>query len=611
MNTFKHTLTRYASFLRWLLPDALGMSKGQTLAVLAAGFLGVAFQAQVFGLIVVYAQKFSSGETINLAARTGIELLDFTLDPRHSMGLLVAGSLLVAFLLSLSALCIYFSRRSMLRLARRYEELCSKRVFYLLGRNVDVFSAAEDNPGGESYLFRLVKSDSRFAGRVLRKLLALVVPVLTLAMALAVLIYLESGLTLLIFFLAAGFLLYQYRISKQTAGHSMRFEKLSSEAGGKYKGLIHHFKQQSGQENNPDMVERTFNQGPVKKQLDAYEGRLKAVETSRLVSGLFMALVLGLILLLMGGAIIKQGSGWGRLLVYVVALRFAMTNQQQVFSTITGINRFYPQVRRYFLFIKSFDDQPVKPQAALVQYQLHVQEKKGENVLQDTETAGEVSTGSRLSLIAPLKLNRYSVAFLFRTLLGEDQTGFKSALYASRFVISGQSCPGMPLGKALGLASEAGWQDMRAWFADEKMFATAKEQLPGNLNKPIQQKTWDKLDASLKFILGLISAGNSDCQWILLEARGLYSLGVEQAEFYLDKFKDRITVIVFDHNLEQVGSFAEDRVAVLSEEHLAGLGSPQWFDAARPQIETLLKMKTDGKEKKSGAFVEEDDLDEM
>jgi cytochrome c-type biogenesis protein CcmH/NrfG len=60
-----------------------------------------------------------------------------------------------------------------------------------------------------------------------------------------------------------------------------------------------------------------------------------------------------------------------------------------------------------------------------------------------------------------------------------------------------------------------------------------------------------------------------------------------------------------------VVSFAEDRVAVLSEEHLAGLGSLQWFDAARPQIETLLKMKTDGKEKKSGAFVEEDDLDEM
>ena len=62
LSNFKTTFTRYASFIRWLLPDALGLSKGLALAVLAAGFLGVAFQVQAFGMIIYYVQHFSSGE---------------------------------------------------------------------------------------------------------------------------------------------------------------------------------------------------------------------------------------------------------------------------------------------------------------------------------------------------------------------------------------------------------------------------------------------------------------------------------------------------------------------------------------------------------------------
>jgi hypothetical protein len=598
----RHTITRYKDFISWLVPDSLWRRKWAVATILTAGSLGIAFQVKVFGLIVYYARHFSSGEMIRFGGKV--------FDPRSSIGLLGIGSLAVTSLLLLSALCIFFSRRNILRMGREYEEFCGKRVFYLLGKKMDLFSSAENSAGAYSYLFRLIKADSRLAGRLLRMLLSLIVPFLTLTAAIVVLVYLEPVLTLLIAGFSIIFLYYQYRISRKAAGDSMRFETLVPAAGQEYRGLLSHFRHQSLPDENRDMVDQLFIEGPVKKQLDAYEGRLRGVENSRLVSGVFMAGILGLISLVMGVGIIREGDGWEKLLIYLVALRFAMTNLQTTFSLITSINRFYPQVRRYFLFVRSVEGQSVGKYSDIARYQLRVEEKKDAYSIKDFAVTGEVKPGSRLSLISSMKLNRYTMASLFKALLGEDQAAYQGALYTSRFAITGQSCPGMPLAKALGVSSKTGWQEMRAWFPDEKMFALAKEKLPGNLDKPIKPKVWEKLDAKLKFILGMFSAGQSDCQWILLEAGGLDLLGPEQAGFYLDRFRDKIAVVVFDKNLGQVGSFAEDLVAVVLEEHLAGLGSVQWFEAARPSIETLL-FKPDGKEQKAGMFLEDDELDEM
>jgi len=601
LSNFKTTFTRYASFIRWLLPDALGLSKGLALAVLAAGFLGVAFQVQVFGMIVVYAQHFASGEELNLAGHA--------IDPRTSLSLLAGGGLAVVLLLSLSALCIYFSRRSILRLGRRYEEFCAKRVFYLLGQNIDVFTAIEDNSGGDPYLMRLARSDSRFAGRVLRMLLSLIIPVLTLAVALAVLLYLELGLTLIILLLGMGFLAFQYRISVQAAMHSINFEKLAPEAGKQYKGLLQHFKQQSESGRNQDIVEQTFAKGPVKKWLDSYEGRLRASDTSQLISGLFMAIVLGLILLIMGGAIIREGSGWGRLLIYVVALRFAMVNLQQSFALITSINRFYPQVRRYFLFVQSFEDQDREQYPVLDKYELRVDTGAVENVLDGSENRAEVKPGRSMSLVTPLELNRYTMASMARAMLGDDERAFKGALYSMRFAARGQSCPGMSLRRVLELGPDARWHDMQSWFADQETFERARKQLPGSLDKEIKPRIWDQVDPGIKFILGLVSARQSDCQWVLIEARGLKSLGLEAAKFYLDLFRDRIAVMVFNNNLDQAGSFNEDLVAVMDQENLVGLGSPEWFASVKTQAGDMLdaaRGKAAGKKAGGGQEGEEE-----
>ena len=596
LSNFKTTFTRYASFIRWLLPDALGLSKGLALAVLAAGFLGVAFQVQVFGMIVVYAQHFASGEELNLAGHA--------IDPRTSLSLLAGGGLAVVLLLSLSALCIYFSRRSILRLGRRYEEFCAKRVFYLLGQNIDVFTAIEDNSGGDPYLMRLARSDSRFAGRVLRMLLSLIIPVLTLAVALAVLLYLELGLTLIILLLGTGFLAFQYRISVQAAIHSINFEKLAPEAGRQYRGLLQLFKLQSESGRNQDIVEQTFAKGPVKKWLDSYEGRLRASDTSQLISGLFMAIVLGLILLIMGGAIIREGSGWGRLLIYVVALRFAMVNLQQSFALITSINRFYPQVRRYFLFVQSFKDQDREQYPVLDEYELRVDTDAVENVLEGSESRSVVKPGRRMSLITPLELNRYTLAEMLKGLLGEDERAFKAALYSARFATSRHSCPDCSLGRILDLPEGSGWKDVNL---PVEMTQRLKSHLPKNLDRDIKPKMWEEVESDLKFALSLASALASDAQWILMEEKGLQLLDDQAWSFFRKTTANRISLVVFNTGLNRVGSYGEQITAVMDENGLIGLGTPAWFADVQKQAQSLLFST--GKKKKDRDLEDEDDLE--
>jgi hypothetical protein len=149
---------------------------------------------------------------------------------------------------------------------------------------------------------------------------------------------------------------------------------------------------------------------------------------------------------------------------------------------------------------------------------------------------------------------------------------------------------------------------MRDWFIDEEMFELARKQLPANLDKQIDHRIWTQVDPGLKFILSLISARKVDCQWILIEASGLMLLGRKQAEFYLNLFLNRVLVMVFGDNLGQVGSFHEQLIAVMDNEHLAGLGAVEWFEPVRGQVECVLRKRKERKTGKSLAGLEDDDL---
>jgi len=558
----------------------------------------VSFQVQVFALILYYAKHFSSGEVIRFAG--------WEFDPRTSAWLLAAVSLGIMTSLLLAAASIYYSRRSALSLGRKYEEFCAKRVYHLLSENMDVFGTVDHDMGHDKYLFRLVQTDSRFCNRVLRMLLNLNIPALTFAVAFGGLIYLQPLLTLLIIAIMGIFVYFQYQVSRTGASYSQQFEKMGSAAGQGQRNLIEHLKQQPESNAAKDLIERTFGSGAVKKRLDAYEGRLRAVENSRLVSGIFIAVVLGVILAVMGGGIIREGSGWGRLLAYVVALRFGMVNLQKSFALATSINRFYPQVRRYFLFVKSCESGNQDRYAPLEKYYV----RAGQKNLEGSQEGLILEKGSRLALAMPVAINRYTLASIARSLLGDSEKGFKSALYSMRFATMRHSCPDRSLRQVLGLDDHEAWPDLKAWFPNVDLWHKMQIQLAGNLDTQIKPKIWDAVEPTLKFALSLISAAKNDCRWAVVEAKALTLLGQESARFHLDLFRDKIAVLVFNEDTSGVGAYGEDCVAVATVEKLLGVGSAEWFAGVRGEVEERLGFGTRKKERKGDTEEDEDELDD-
>lgn len=599
MNNFKYTVTRYTSFLRWLLSDAFGLNKWLGLAIVATGVMGVAFQVKVFGLIVIYAQHFASGKELNLAG--------IIIDPRSSVPLLMGGGLIVVLLLSLSSISIYFSKHNTLRLGRQYEEFCAKRVFSLLGHNIDVFPVPEGKSTGEPYLIRLFRADSKSAGRMLRMFLSLITPGLSLVIALAALLYLEFILTIIIGLLGIGLLICQYRISRKAAGYSINLEKLAPIAGKESRVLIGYLKQQGILDESHALVEKAFSRGPIKKHQDAYEGRLRVIAISQLVSGLFLAFIFGLIIVIMVWGIIRDGTGWGRLLVFVMALRFAMAKLQQSFVIVTSINRLYPQVQRYFQFVQSFNQKDRGNWPPLDAYDLRLAgQGAAGTILAGSSSCMIIQPGISMALVTPVELNRYTMAEILRGLLGENERAFRAALYFSRFATSRHSCPSCSLERILELPEGSGWKDIDL---PVKITERLKQHLSKSLDRDIKPKIWEKTEPDLKFVLALSSALASGAQWILLEEKGLHLLDDEARSFFHARMADRVTVIVYKNNLSRVGSYGEHAVAVMGEEGSPiGLGDPEWFKKVQEEVREHLSQTED---KKSTGRQSDEDLDEM
>jgi ABC-type multidrug transport system fused ATPase/permease subunit len=583
--------------MRWFVADSILRYKWYSLAVLITGFLGVTFQVQVFFLIIQYARHFSSGEIITIAGHA--------FDPRSSLALLGAGSLAITVSLVLATLCIYFSKRTGLWIGRRYEEFCSRRVFHLLGQTTDTLFLTQQIENADTYLSKLIKGDARFCGRVVRMMLTLIVPGLTLVVAVTILVYLEPLLTAIITLILIGFTYCQYIISNRAAAYSVRFETMSSLSGRAYKDLLHHFKHQFPVDPDQAFVDKTYAGGPVKHQLDAFEGRLKMPVVSELTSGVFTAFILGLIVFIMGASIIREGSGWGRLLVYVLALRYAMTNLQQSFSIITSINRFYPQARRHFHFVRTFHDNDRKPGASPETYEARVDDG---GALEGSLQSLTLKRGTRLALVTPQsKLNHYTVITLMESLLGDSVGSVAKALASTRLVIPAHSCPYQSLRRILNLTPKTTWSDIQGWFPDEEAWRDFKRNYPGNLDKQLGPQVWDTISEKNKLILGLLSAVRSDAQWVTIDMKGLLLLERREACHFLDMLQNKIVVLATNKHNKKIGAFNETYVAVVSEERLWGIGTPEWFAKVEATVEDMITQKKEQSDFREG---EDDDIED-
>jgi len=603
LRNFSKTFLQYCSILKSFMADSIWRFKRESFIILFTGFLGVSFQVWTIGLALYYARAMEKGETINLRI--------YEFNARTSVILLVLSGIAILFSLSFAAWLIYFSRINNLALRRKYEEFCSKRIFLLLSSHFNVWGLFAQGIDNDKALMKLVRKDARYCGKVVWMLLDIFIPVITFLVAVGALLYINSFLTLLIFVLLSISAIFLYKVNILAAKNSSLMEKFAKLSRKDYLQAIRCQKNiavlPSNNGNNCD-ENNFFSFGAPKKFLDAYIGRLKTLEYSQLISNIIFAVAVFLILLVLGGMIIFKGEGWGRLIIYLVALRFMLTNLRQINRKITGINRLYPQMRRYFQFLFVTEIPLDKTHKLRDSYIIEVSEIPA---LKSSLKRFTLKKGNKVSLVSRLKLNHYSLAFLTDIVLGHSHEDARRVLNSMRFVTSNyEPYPNRSFRKSIGLPPEYCYEDLKKDLSRIQLWDKYKELVPQDLDAPSTSSKWRQIDSTLKFALALINVFHSNCQWVMLEGLGLRSLFEASHKCCLDQLSDKIVIITFYDDLQAVGEYQEDVIAAVAFNEIIGLGDVSWFKQNQETIEEILNEEESNNKQKARAGIGDEDDDD-
>jgi len=571
-------LRRYRGFVRWLLRDAILRYKGTVTAVILAGTMGVILQVKAIALVLYYASLLEHGETLQVMGRSYVA--------RESPSLLVGFAMACLVALLLSGLLNYFAQSRTFILWQRYAEYCSRRVLTMLA------ACPRSAPIGpeclnDSSILTIARTDANYCGRVFSLSVGMAAPVLSLAGATAVLVWLNPALTLMLLVLMSVATVFLYRVSVRGAGHSVRMEQCAQDAARQYRDLLRDHK--TALTPVPAMTAATqqaFGKGGIRRYIDAYTGRLLAMSESELVSNMFMSGALSSVVLVLGWSVLAQGQGWEHLVAYLVALRYALVMFRTAGQKITSINRFYPQARRYIEFIEASghgpEPEPAPPPRPW--YELAADA----DVLPGAERRRRIAPGQRAALITPLPLDRVTVAFMMGKLLGHDFEQLRAAMTSTVIAPAEFTGFGAPLRDVVACPAGCRWSDVLELAAEADLRHDLEQRIPEGLDAELTAEQWKSLGAVHRFLLALVPAIHGAAQWVVLDDTGLRLLPTDFRESVLRRLADRIVVIVFTGNIESVGRYEEDIVIVHDGEAVAALGDLSWFRDSRQRVERRL-----------------------
>ena len=409
----KDSLTRYIITFRWLLTDSVWRFRLQFFMICMTSFLGILLQVGAFGQVLYYARLLEQGEKFNFIRQS--------FDVSSSIELFIVFVVSILFFLLLSSWLIYFSRSKIITLGRKYEEFCSKRIFLLLNSSFAT-GILDEATYDDKILYRLSTSDSRYCGRVLRIITNTFIPIITFAVNFLVLLYINFFLTLVVFILMTISLLFLYKINVKGATNSNLMEQYARKAATEKRQIIAR-QQLVATPLTAMSIERSFISGEQKRYLDAFEGKLQAVFKSEFVSNVFFAIIISVILLMLGIFIFHKKAGWGELIIYLIALRYGLVNLRQVNKQLTSINRFYPQVRRYFHFIEAVKNN-FNSHSVDDKYTITANSK----FISKFYESYQLKAGNRIGLICSVELNRYTLPFITNCLMRESSKSLYSTV---------------------------------------------------------------------------------------------------------------------------------------------------------------------------------------
>jgi hypothetical protein len=424
---------------------------------------------------------------------------------------------------------------------------------------------------------RMMVGDARLCGRVLRIMMDMIVPIITLLFAFGALLYLNVALTFIILAGMSGYLFFQAYVSRGGAKETKKFEgytplviKILRDLLSQSITLINHLPKKASH-NSRSYRSISDRSGAIRSQFNAFEGRVRATEQSRLVSGLFSAIMVGLLLFILGQKIITSGIGWGELLIYLVALRFTMTSLQLVFGQLTTVNRFYPQIQRYGLFISNYPlALPNNNQDLALPVTLNI----GDTLNIGSDQKLTISSGDRIAALVPFAINKYNYAHLIGQIAEVTNSPVNQLLANTLFLSSNHSLVGYTLRQVFSFKKLDDFSqiDLPDMFLDD-----LRKTIP-SLDAHINGTQWESLGKKIKSLLLLTSVICCPENLILIDSKLIHEIDSVELMLAMELLNDKVLLIVYEtqHSVE-IEHLAGNAVFISAGEKIIAGGSLAWY----------------------------------
>lgn len=586
----------YARLFRKLVADTLWRYKGRAALMVGSGLVGVAFQGAAMGVAIGYAQFLQQDRTVEFAGRTFVA--------RESIELLVVAGLAAAAFLVVAAVLSFWSQRMVLRLRLTYEEFCTTRGFQLLGLSDGLRFEHVTLSDDEKAVGRLVKKDARFLGRAVSMLAKGIVPLATLFVAAVVLFYLSPLATIVLGAVMLVSAPWLYRVNQQAAMASRDREETGDTSRREYRHVTRWLSRSPFKLSDPEGMSSSFLAlDSVRASRDSYGRFLLTAQKAELVSGLASALALLVLVVALGSESLHSGAGFAELLAYLMVLVRALASFRTVNKAVSSLNRFQPQMKRYFAFLdEATEEHEVLPatSAALPRPVVQVHARPG--AITSTREHVDVEASRLVALVAPVSLTRYTLPRLVRALLWKDPSEAPSVLAGSSFVTSSYGhLPGRPLYESIGLGPDVDADSLRATLSalgvgqyastnghvQLELFRPADEVVAETMpalsdpletvDETVTDLVWKGLGDDAKFAFALLAAERSDADWVFIDEKSLRALDRPVRRRMLDRLADRGIFVVHPPRGPRVGAFGEEVVVALDREGVLGVGNVEWF----------------------------------
>jgi hypothetical protein len=305
----------------------------------------------------------------------------------------------------------------------------------------------------------------------------------------------------------------------------------------------------------------------------------------------------------MGFSIVHENSGWGKLLVYLGALRFVLSNLQTTFSILTNINRFHPQFSRYRSFIVMNQSVRLDDIEFLNLPDIHfVNYHQSSNIV----SSCTINYGERFAIVSLVGSNHYVIVKFIKELICDDKRYCQVFLNSSRFVSSRDYCPDVSLLELFNLPVGSTWSDIPL---PQNALVRMKSLFPRLIDGSINSANWDKIDTELKFVLYLSSAICSGGIVIFVEEKGFRSMSRESRLYFDDLLTNKVLIIIYTSDLNSVGEHGEKGVAIIDDNHPVDVGSVDWFATKKNEI-TFCVSKSKSKKSVACSISEDDEMDD-